>query len=219
LLEGVGPSLTRLLVDTDVFAKLGIAGLFERLYTLFGVTANQCSRLPALPHMLRRGALPALYGKEQCDRLLPIAESMPVAPNASTAWLSRFASVPQIDPGEAQLFASAAEHQLYVVTGDKRAVVAAAKVEGMADALGGRVAPMEAVLLSFCQLLGRDRVREAVRPLITTEDRKEKMLRVCFSEGNPDPESALRSYINDLKRSAAPLVLWGVQHEGASNEV
>jgi len=143
-----------------------------------------------------------------------IAESMAIAPTASTSWLSRFVNVPQIDPGEAQLFACAAEHQLVVVTGDKRSVLAAAKLDGIADALNGRIAPMEAVLLAFCKQHGRDRVRAALQPLVVADDRKDKMVRVCFSDGNPDPESALRSYYNDLRRNVAPLVLWGMQHEG-----
>jgi hypothetical protein len=122
--------------------------------------------------------------------------------------------VPQIDPGEAQLFASAAEHQLIVVTGDKRSVIAASKIVGMAEALHGRVASMEAVLMGLCRTLGRDFVRDAVKPLVAVEDRKDKMVRVCFSGGNPDPEGALRSYLNDLKRNVAPLVLWEPAQEG-----
>jgi len=208
--------LTRLLVDTDVFVKLGIAGLLDQLYELFGVSIEACGRLPALPHMLRRGALPTLYGKEACERLVPIAESMGLAPVASTEWLARLAKVPQIDPGEAQLFASAVEHELIVVTGDKRSVIAASKVDGMADALGGRVASIEAVLLASCQRLGREHVRNAVKPLVAVEDRKDKMMRVCFSDGNPDPASALQSYISDLKRIVAPLVLWELPQEGKS---
>lgn len=206
----------RLLVDTDVFAKLGIAGLLDQLYELFDVSIEACRRLPALPHMLRRGALPTLLGKEACEQLVPIAEAMGVAPLASTKWLERLVNVPQIDPGEAQLFASAVEHELVVVTGDKRSVIAASKVDGMADALSGRVAPMETVLLGFCQRLGREHVRNAVKPLVAVEDRKDKMMRVCFSDGNPDPESALQSYISDLKRSVAPLVLWELPQEGKS---
>jgi hypothetical protein len=209
--------LTSLLVDTDVFAKLGIAGLLDQLCELFGVSIDACARLPALPHMLRRGALPALYGKEACERLVVIAESMQLAPAASTEWLARLANVPQIDPGEAQLFASAAEHRLIVVTGDKRSVIAASKVDGMVEALAGRVASMEALLLGLCRRLGREHVRSALKPLVTIEDRKEKMVRVCFSDGNSDPEGALQSYFSDLKRNVAPLVLWGLpQEEGAS---
>lgn len=206
--------MTRLLVDTDVFAKLGIAGLLDQLYALFGVSVDACGRLPALPHMLRRGALPTLHGKEACELLVPIAESMVLAPSASTMWLASLANVPQIDPGEAQLFASAAEHKLIVVTGDKRSVIAASKVDGMAEALRDRVASMEAVLLALCRRLGPDVVRNAVKPLVAIEDRRDKMIQVCFSDGNSDPEGALQSYLNDLKRNVAPLVLWELPQEG-----
>ena len=201
-------------MDTDVFAKLGIAGLLDQLYALFGVSVEVCGRLPALPHMLRRGALPTLYGKEACERLVPIAESMALAPAASTMWLAPLANVPQIDPGEAQLFASAAEHQLIVVTGDKRSVIAASKIDGMAVALDGRIASMEAVLMGLCRRLGRDVVRNSVKTLVAAEDRKDKMVRVCFSDGNSDPEAALQSYLSDLKRSVSPLVLWELAQEG-----
>lgn len=207
--------LATLLLDTDVFAKLGIASLLEHTYALFDVTANDCRRLPALPHMLRRGALPALHGKEACERLIPLAEGMSLAPVASVEWLSRFANVPQIDPGEAQLFASAAEHGLVVMTGDKRSVTAASKIEGIAEALAGRVASLEAVLLGLCSRLGGEQVRSALRPLVAIEDRTDKLVRVCFSDGNPDPMAALLSYFGDLKRNVAPLVLWEPPQERA----
>lgn len=200
--------MTTLLVDTDVFAKLGIAGLLGQLCELFDLAIGECGRLPALTHMLRRGGLPALYGKDACERLLTLADSMLVAPSASTKWLAPLANVPQIDPGEAQLFACAAEHSLIVVTGDKRSVIALSKVEGIRDVLRGRIASMESVLLALCRRHGREHVRSALKPLVTIDDRKDKMLRVCFSDGNPDPESALQSYITDLKRNVAPLVLW-----------
>jgi len=101
------------------------------------VSIEASGRLPALPHMLRRGALPMLHGKEACERLVLVAESMGLAPVASTAWLARLASVPQIDPGEAQLFASAAEHELIVVTGDKRSVIASIGSPGATESARG----------------------------------------------------------------------------------
>ena len=55
-----------------------------------------------------------------------------------------------------------------------------------------------------------------MKPLVAVEDRKDKMMRVCFSDGNPDPESALQSYFSDLKRNVAPLVLWELPQEGKS---
>jgi hypothetical protein len=159
----------RLLVDSDAFAKLGVAGLLAPLLEVFGVTLADCGRLPALPHMLRRGGLPRLYGQSACDALQELANTIALAPQASPEWLQRLIAVPQIDAGEAQLLASAAEHSLLIVTGDKRALIAVAAISGFAEALAGRIVTVEAALLSLCIRLGDDVVRTAVDPLIAND--------------------------------------------------
>jgi hypothetical protein len=193
-----------LLVDTDGFTKLGVAGLLEPLLELLGVALGDCRRLPALPHMLRRGGLPRRYGAPACEVLIPRAEAMPVAPAASTQWLDRLVDVPQIDPGEAQLFACAAENKFKLITGDKRATAAVAQVAGFADALAGLVIAVDAALLALCERLGDGQVRAAVAPILATDT----MLRICFSESNSSPRPGLVSYLESLKRDVAPLVLW-----------
>jgi len=200
--------VTRLLVDSDVFAKFGIAGLLEPLLELLGAKPAECGRLPALPHMLRRGGLPALYGKDACERLAAFADRIDVIPAPSTSWLARLAGVSQIDPGEAQLFSSAAEYGLVVVSGDKRSVIAMAQVEGFPAALASKVVSMEAALLALCERLGPEQVRSAVSPLVAIQDKKEKTVGVCFSAGNLEPVAALQSYFEDLKQKVKPLVLW-----------
>lgn len=49
--------MTRLLLDTDIFCKLGVADLLDDTLSILGLKYSDCSRLPALPHMLRRGRL------------------------------------------------------------------------------------------------------------------------------------------------------------------
>jgi hypothetical protein len=193
-----------LLVDTDGFAKLGVTGLLESLLQLLGIELADCGRLPALPHMLRRGSLPRRYGKPACEALLPTAEAMSVITAASTQWLERLVDVPQIDPGEALLFACAAESGLTLITGDKRATAAVARVAGFADALAGRVIAVEAALLALCDWLGDGPVRAAVAPILPTDT----TLRICFSGANPSPRSGLVSYFESLERDVAPLALW-----------
>jgi hypothetical protein len=193
-----------LLVDTDGFAKLGVAGLLLPLLEFLGIDIAECRRLPALPHMLRRGGLPRRYGQPACDALVSIADAMAVAPSASTAWVARLVDVPQIDPGEAELLASAAENSLMLVTGDKRALIAVAKVPGFAVALAGRVVTLEAALLALCEQLGDAHVRAAVAPLLA----KDITLKICFSDANASPRPALRSYFESLKRDVAPLAPW-----------
>jgi hypothetical protein len=158
--------------------------------------------------MLRRGVLPTLYGKDACERLAALADRIGVIPTPSTSWLARLAGVSQIDPGEAQLFSSAAEHGLVIATGDKRSVIAMAQVEGFPAALENKVVSMEAALLALCERLGPEQVRAAVAPLVAIQDKKEKTIGVCFSAGNSEPLAALRSYFEDLKQKVEPLALW-----------
>ncbi len=193
-----------LLVDTDIFCKLGVSGLLEAALKVFGVTMGDCARLPALPHMLRRGRLPKLYGQAACDTLAQVAEAMSSVPAASAAWLDQLIAVPRIDPGEAQLFASAAEHSLTLLTGDKRALVALAGLTELSEALSGRIVTLEAVLMALCVRGGDEGVRTALQPVMSAD----RMVQACFSAGNKSPREALESYFNHLKREVHPLVLW-----------
>jgi hypothetical protein len=203
----------RLLVDNDFVCKLGVVGLLAPLLAWLGVDVSECGRLPALPHMLGRGKLPRKYGEAACASVIPMARAMGLVPTASTAWLERLTDVPNIDPGEVQLFASAAEHSLTVATADKRALVALAKVDGFAEPLAGRIMTFEAALLVLCRELGDDHVRAAVQPLKQASD---GTVQICFSDGNPNPRDGLVSYFDGLKREAAPLVLWDpASREGA----
>lgn len=194
----------RLLIDSDAFAKLGISGLLAPFLGVLGITLDDCGRLPALPYMLRRGGLPRLYGQETCDALQEMANAIGLAPQASSQWLQQLTAVPQVDAGEAQLLASAAEYSLLLITGDKRALVAIAANVDLTAALAERVITVEGALLSLCNRLGDEAVRAAVGPLFS----KDRALRICFSAGNAEPRTALVSYFESLRREVAPLVLW-----------
>jgi hypothetical protein len=190
------------LVDSDIFCKLGVSSLLDDALAIFGVTVDQCGRLPALPHMLRRGNLLKQYGQAACAKLIPIAESMPIAPEAMSGWLDKFAAIPRVDAGEAQLLACAAEHSLILLTGDKRALVAIASVPELPDAVAGRIVTLEAVLLALCRRVGDNRVRAAVQPLLSAD----KTVQICFSGQNP--QEGLESYFGHLQREVQPIVLW-----------
>lgn len=193
----------RLLVDTDIFCKLGVSGLLQPTLTALGVDVGECGRLPALPHMLRRGKLPKLYGDAPCAALVLLAESIALAPGAGAEWLDQIVGVDQIDPGEAQLFAAASEHTLIIVSGDKRALRAVSRLPAFCAALSGRIVTLEAVLLELCRVVGVPAVRLAVQPLAA-----DGLVKVCFSPTNGDPEAALRSYLDALAAEVAPLLLW-----------
>lgn len=197
----------KLLFDTDVFCKLGIANLLEDTAHIFGAKLHDCGRLPALPFMLQRGGLRKLYGGPACDALIPVVNAIPVVPDASTTWLDKLTAIEAINPGEAQIFAVAAEAGQPFLSGDKRALCALKDIDEFIPALEGHVVVLEAVLLTLCNRLGQNEIHQRVAPLIAVD----RMLEICFSRGNPDPANALLSYYRAYKTELVPLKLWDPQ--------
>ncbi len=194
----------KVLVDTDAFCKLALAGLLTDAVAILDAELADCGRLPALPHMLRRGSVLSRFGKATCESLLETADAIPPLQPVSSPWLDRFLPVPGVDPGEAQLFSTAADQKLFVLSGDKRALRAISQVQGAAQALSGLIVTLEAVLLALHDYIGADALRTRVAPLRPFD----ATVAICFSDGNPDVSSALWSYYNDLASEVAPLTLW-----------
>lgn len=194
----------KLLIDTDAFCKLGVAGLLPKTSRVFGTKTHQCGRLPALPYMLRERTLRENYGKKACDELIGLAESMPVFPPPGITWLERLTPIDEIDPGEVQLLAAAADSGLTVLTGDKRALRALKNVADIVALLAGRVAVMEAVLIALYDDLGQEELRRCLVPL----SKSDKVVKICFSKDNSDPHACLASYFEALADEVKPLVLW-----------
>lgn len=199
----------RLLVDSDAFCKLAAAGLLSDTAALFNAELPECGRLPALHHMLRRGRLLQTYGATACDRLIPLAKGIPQIAAKSTSWLEQLTHIPDIDPGEAILFATAADRGIPVITGDIRSLRALKNLDRFPEALEGRIAVLEAVLLALCGRLGTAVVRSRVESMLQADT----VMRICFSPEVEEPELALRSYLNDRRTELAPLVLWGTEEE------
>lgn len=196
----------KLLVDTDAFCKLGAVQLLTEATSVLDSSLDECRRLPALPHMLRRGKLPKLYGAAVCENLLRLAERIPCleSKDGADVWLNQLVPVAGIDPGEAQLFASAATDGLLVLSGDKRALRCLKTIGSVAHELRGRIVVLEAVLISLCARLGT----EVVRSRINAGPMPDTAIRNCFSAGNGDPRGALLSYYNSLATEIDPVVLW-----------
>jgi hypothetical protein len=144
------------------------------------------------------------YGAKECDALIALAEAIPICAQPPDFWLDKLTPIQDIDPGEAQLFAAAAEASFLVMSGDKRALRALKAVEGFADALRGRVVTVEASLLGLCARLGP----ETVRRRIVAATASDTIIRICFSTDNPDPQGCLRSYYDRLADELQPLSLW-----------
>jgi hypothetical protein len=200
----------RILIDTDLFCKLGITSLLQDSLRLLGATIEDCARLPALPYMLRRGTLPKRYGSLSCERLAVLADTMPALPAAGAEWLDQLTPLVDINAGEAQLFAAAAERPSFVITGDNRALRALKTLETFASALARHIVVLEALLLALCDDLGHQEVRRRVELLVPID----KATRVWFSPENSDPREALVSYYNSLVADLQPLELWNPRSGG-----
>jgi hypothetical protein len=194
----------KLLVDSDAFCKLAPAALLSEAALEFTATLSDCARLPALPHMLRRGSLRWRIGGEVCDALIPVAEGMLTVPASTGEWLDKLIAAEGIDPGEAQLIAVSIDYGLHLLSGDKRALRVVKSIEGLAAALAGRVVVLEAILLALCHRLGTTEVRRRVAAIRGHD----AMIDICFSAENSDPPGSLRSYFNNLAAEVNPLVLW-----------
>lgn len=195
----------RLLIDTDIFCKLAVGRLLHEAVGLFGTKLQECARLPALPNMLSRGKeLRKTYGADACDGLVPLAREILNTVEAGAEALDRFTGTPNIDPGEAIIFASATESGLMVMSGDKRALEALKGIPDACDALAGKIVVLEAVLIKLCDQLGPDVVRERTVELAKID----KVTGNCFSKDNPNPKEALLTYYRSLCERVKPLVLW-----------
>jgi hypothetical protein len=202
----------RVLFDTDMFCRLGAGELFEEALAVLGSGIADCARLPAVTYMLKRGRLLELYGPEVCSRLLRLAEMVSSIDVPDAMWLDRLIALPSIDPGEAQLFATAASESALVVTGDKRALHSLREVEGYPEALAGRIVTLETIMLVLCDRLGDGEVRRRLGPVARTDI----TLAICFSPDNQSPRKALESYHRELIRDVEPLRLWDPKTGGVA---
>lgn len=191
------------LIDSDAFCKLGICDLIDAVATSLGATKEDCRRLPALPHMLKRGALHRSYGSDDSERLRSLAETFQPIPEVGAQWLDQLTNATDVDPGEALLFAASIENDALAVTGDKRAIRAVSKLSDVAFALTGRIVTLEAALDALCADTGSDSIRTAVAPLAE----RDPTVQVCFSEGS-DPREGLASYQRELGESLPVDLLW-----------
>jgi hypothetical protein len=194
----------KLLIDTDAFCKLAVGGVLEDGLRVLGADLTECGRLPALPYMLRRGRLPRKYGVNICTKLARIANGIPIIPQPGDAWLEILTPLESIDPGEALIFAAAAEHGKSLLSGDKWALRVVKDVPGFPAAMEGRIAVVEAVLIALCDRFGPEDVRRRIQPLLSND----QVVNICFSNSAADPRDGLRSYFESLTAEVAPLVLW-----------
>ena len=194
----------KVLVDTDAFCKLASCGLLAPALQALGCSMADARRLGALPFMVRRGSLARQLGADLAAKILKEVEQVPVAPEAPAAWLQLILDAEaDIDPGEAQLLAVAADTPgCLLITGDKRALRCVHLVPGLAGALSGRVVTLEALMSHLCSRTTLMQVKHQIQPVLFLD----ASLKACFS--STDSLEGLANYQEDLAREVTGGLLW-----------
>lgn len=200
----------QLLVDSDAFLLFAGAGLLERAVGLAGFPPDATYRLAALPHMISGSrSLERKYPLETRQRALLACSRFPaLGDRPSDEMFQLLLDIPQVDSGEALLYALLAERpSCYLLSGDKRAMVQVASSPNAAPvrtAVAGRVIPIEVLLKSLIQSDGVQMTASRFRDLLTSHE----TLQVVFSAGNlaeaNQCRAALDSYMADLRLEVGP---------------
>jgi hypothetical protein len=194
----------KVLIDTDIFCKLAAANLLSDAVALFEADLADCGRLPALPYMLKKGSVAKQVDQGSRETLLETSKSVPAIVGTGNEWLDTLAPYSDINVGEAQLFAHAAEFGCVLMTGDKRALRTLKEIPLLCQKLAGLVAPLEALLLALCDRLGIEEMRRRLPPAMSMDT----VVQICFGGADIDPRLGLHSYLQSLTTEVAPLVFW-----------
>ena len=199
------------LLDSDAARKLCQYELIEELIVLLGCTIGDVAVLPQLKFQLRLAndvkALEKLGTANAVDlakRLIASAQEVEVSATSANPLLEL--NRPDIDTGEAILFAALSERSdSSLVSGDKRAFVALSKVNGvpMIDGLWARMLCLEEALLWLARDGDFPTVSERVRNRLDVDT----SIEISFGRSTPAAQQtvidALQSYIDHLKQQTS----------------
>lgn len=203
----------QILIDNDALLKLACYGLLDEAIALFKCTSTDVRVLGTAKYRLlpAKNRLRFCKNEESAARLEAFLKtSNPLdAGLADPDLLDVLNDVPNIDTGEALLFAvGASNRNTLIITGDKRSLAALCSHDSVADvskALAGRVVSMEvlfSMLTEYQFTLIQERVRDKPDVDIT--------LKIVFGVTVPaDLESVKKgfnSYINDLRSTTGTLL-------------
>jgi hypothetical protein len=196
------PSL--IFLDSDLFVLHAGAGLLEEFITSTGCALSGARRLEPLPQMLKRGPMVRAYPegvRQRAEAWCSVVRAVDRAPSPST--LDQLLSVAEIDPGEALLFAAAAEaDSALVATGDRRACAALNAARGLDDVraqLKGRVICLETSLQLLLERVGYLALVESLSAVRECN----QTLRVLLPQGEATPERAFREGLESYARELA----------------
>jgi hypothetical protein len=199
--------------DTDILLKLSALDLVQETLQLLQLSEQDVYLLPSATHYLRKAdkRLIYRYGKEGVERAQKLAQQAKfVGFHLEKSELELLSSVPDIDTGEALLYASTyALQEFWLLTGDKRSLTALAaspNCQPIAARLSGKVICLEQVVIHSLS----SHPFEILLSKIVPARECDTAVKVAFGSGNQADLShaigALDAYISELRAKTGNLL-------------
>ena len=199
--------------DTDILLKLSALDLVQETLQLLQLSEQDVYLLPSATHYLRKAdkRLIYRYGKEGVERAQKLAQQAKfVGFHLEKSELELLSSVPDIDTGEALLYASTyALQEFWLLTGDKRSLTALAaspNCQPIAARLSGKVICLEQVVIHSLSSYPFEILLSKIVPARECDT----AVKVAFGSGNQTNLShaigALDAYISELRAKTGNLL-------------
>jgi hypothetical protein len=199
--------------DTDILLKLSALDLVQETLQLLQLSEQDVYLLPSATHYLRKAGKRLIYryGKEGVERAQKLAQQAKfVGFHLEKSELELLSSVPDIDTGEALLYASTyALQEFWLLTGDKRSLTALAaspNCQPIAARLSGKVICLEQVVIHSLSSYPFEILLSKIVPARECDT----AVKVAFGSGNQADLShaigALDAYIEELRAKTGSLL-------------
>ena len=191
--------------DVDVVLKLAACGFLPRLAALLDLSEEELviRHLASLKFRAKK-----LTRKGLREDLESFCERHAVVAGAADVDREQELLDGGLDPGEALLFAEAEATGGVVVTGDKRALIAYAKISTPQQRAQIKVVCWEQLLLRCHHLFGYETLRAGCCQGL---DQDKGLLSIVFSSGLATPEAhaieGIRSYLKLIRTHSADILL------------
>ena len=205
--------------DTDILLKLSALDLVQETLQLLQLSEQDVYLLPSATHYLRKAdkRLIYRYGKEGVERAQKLAQQAKfVGFHLEKSELELLSSVPDIDTGEALLYASTyALQEFWLLTGDKRSLTALAaspNCQPIAARLSGKAICLEQVVIHSLSSYPFEILLSKIVPVSKIVPAREcdTAVKVAFGSGNQTNLShaigALDAYISELRAKTGNLL-------------
>jgi len=199
--------------DTDILLKLSALDLVQETLQLLQLSEQDVYLLPSATHYLRKAGKRLIYryGKEGVERAQKLAQQAKfLGFHLEKSELELLSSVPDIDTGEALLYASTyALQEFWLLTGDKRSLTALAaspNCQPIAARLSGKVICLEQVVIHSLSSYPFEILLSKIVPARECDT----AVKVAFGSGNQADLShaigALDAYISELRAKTGNLL-------------